>query len=370
MAYPSPMFSSPAERFGLWCMPCVAGRGAGLGNELIPWARTWLMSQVLGARCLPPAFGLNRRGYHAHFGTWRGDVLLHALMRRGLPRVHFDEAAYREHGAGDVAVAFEDFVRRHRLGERWPLLVTTDGLWGGLVHVLRAREFVRGTLYRSRGAARNLSQLSSRLDPRRLTVALHVRLGDFEASTPHLETYRGRFNLALPLAWYVRVCSTLQDVLGERVQFQVFSDGSPAALAPLVQQIRPVDTSCDHPGDASDMLAMAQADLLVCSVSSYSAWAAALSDAPYVWFAPQMQVHEGGWMSIWGHEPQQTSAGSPTLAACRWMSASTAAGQAIRGHALGMDDSLPAALCSELHARWSQLQRAGDPVFYGVTRPA
>ena len=260
-----------------WCLPQTQGRGAGLGNELVPWARAFLMAQVLRARWLHPAFGLNGRGYRRHFGTPAWDWLVHRAMAAGLPHVRFDEADHLAHGGGDVTESFARFAQARGLAERGPLVVLTSGMWGGIHHIARAREFVRGALYGARHAAHNLAELSSRLHPDKLTVAMHVRLGDFEAASPGLQTYRGRFNCALPLEWFMQIGHQLRDHWGDAIQFQVFSDGDPQALAPLLQLLKPVNTRCAHPADVSDLLALSRADLLVCSVSSYSIWAAALS---------------------------------------------------------------------------------------------
>lgn len=350
-----------------WCLPLVQGRGAGLGNELVPWARAYLMAQVLGAHCMKPAFGANARGYRQHFSTPRSDFVWHRLLAAALPRVHFGEVEFEAHGGGDVVQAFRRFADAQGLRDRRPLLVTTGGLWGGLHHIARAREFVRGTLHGSRYAAANLAQQAARLNPDILTVAMHVRLGDFEASAPDLDSYRGRFNCALPLAWFMGIGQQLCAAFGDAIQFQIFSDGTAAQLAPLQAALNPVDTHCALPADVSDLLALSQADLLVCSVSSYSVWAAALSSSPYLWFGPQMHLHDGGFASIWGHEDRQLQASSPTLDALHRAGLASHPG---RAHAMGLAGPLPEALLQALQRRVSERQRSGDLVRYGVARLA
>ena len=70
-----------------YCLPRVRKRGYGLGNELIPWARAFIASELLGARLLPPAFGLNRRGYWRHFRTLPDDWIYHRALQKILPVV-------------------------------------------------------------------------------------------------------------------------------------------------------------------------------------------------------------------------------------------------------------------------------------------
>ena len=56
-----------------YALPMATGRGAGLGNELIPWGKAYIASRVLGIPALHPAWGLNTRRYWEYFGTSRID---------------------------------------------------------------------------------------------------------------------------------------------------------------------------------------------------------------------------------------------------------------------------------------------------------
>jgi hypothetical protein len=344
----------------------VGGRGSGLGNELLAWARAYLMSREIGAHCLTPAFGRNERGYSGHFGTSSLDWLVHKLLVRSLPCVRFEEADYLAHGGGDVGLAFAAFAGAHGLTRRAPLVVATSGMWGGIFHVERALEFVRATLYGTRYARDNLAELAARRDPARLTAAMHVRLGDFASGHTAPEAYQNRFNVSLPLDWFIAIGRQLRLAFGSDIQFQVFSDGTPEQLAPLTQVINPLSTASAAPADVSDLLAMSQADLLVCSVSSYSMWAAALSDAPYLWFKPQLHNHPDGTLSIWGHEAGQQAAASPTLMALDETSRLRRSAADRRAFAVGVNEPLPDALLNTLAARHRQRDRAGDLVRYGV----
>lgn len=287
-----------------YCMPVVVGRGAGLGNEMIPWARSLLAAQVLGARALHPAFGLNQRRYWRHFGSSRLDWLAHRALRSALPVVEFKESDYLQHGGGDVVPALRSFAQDRGLFSKRAFILTTQGLWGGMQHIEAARPYMAALLYGSRFAAGNLLRLRERLDPARLTVGLHVRQGDFgQPRAP--EEYRGQFNVALPLPWYRRVAESIHQQLGAAVQFLVVSDARPEQLRGLSEGLPCIFSGDIADSDCSDILALAQADLLVCSISSFSIWAAFLSKAPYLWYGPNLQVHKEGWLSIWGHEPAQ-----------------------------------------------------------------
>lgn len=346
------------------CMPWNAGRGAGLGNELIPWARAYVAATVLGAELRAPAFGLNQRRYWRHFGTPRHDWLTQRALAAVLPVVEFSVQDYADSGSNDLPTAIRQHAARHHLHERRAYLWRTSGMWGGYHHLAEARDFVRATLHRSRFAPANLLALHGRLDPARITVGMHVRLGDF-LNAEGAENYRSRFNVALPLAWYVRIAQGIREQLGEQVQFLVVSDGTPEQLAPLTGPLGAV-TTCDmQDTDCSDLLALSACDLLVCSVSSYSAWAAFLSDANYLWFEPNLHPHAEGVYSIWGHEAAQQLTGSPTRAACDLYQRATGPWHG-RGIPVGMEGHLPAGLLDGLAARCVRRNPAADLISYGV----
>jgi hypothetical protein len=293
-----------------YCLARVGKRGHGLGNELVPWARAFLASQVLGARLLPPAFGLNRREYWRHFRTPPDDWIYNRAIEQLLPTVCFTEADYREHGGDDVVTALRSFASAHNLQRRSAYLFVTEGLWGGFYHIQAAREFMRATLYQSRFAARNLLQLRERIDPEKMLIGMHVRLGDFKPAVEAAEHHRFA-NVSLPLEWFCNIADSLRAALGDALQFLLVSDGTAEQLRPLMSRV-PCITTGDLPdGDCSDALALADSDLLVCSASTYSHLAAFLSDSPYAWFAPNLYRHPEGCYSIGNPEADLARPGSP-----------------------------------------------------------
>lgn len=330
------------------CIAQVRKRGYGLGNELIPWARALLAAELLDARFLPPAFGLNRRRYWRHFGTPRYDWLRNRTLQRLLPRVEFTEADWLRHGGGDVLPALRGFAAEHRLFERRAYVFTTTGLWGGYRHIEAARMQMRAVLQGSRYAARNLVRLAARLDPRRITIGMHLRFGDFRPADG-VQDYRGVWNTALPMDWYLSVARRLKLEFGDTAQFLVVSDGSDAQLRPLLETVPCVTTRDIPDSDCSDLLALADADLLVCSISSYSQWAAFLSSAPYIWFAPSLQRHAGGLGSIWGGSFAEESVASGRAALPR-------------GLPVGMDGAIPASLPALVRERREYLRPEHDLV--------
>ena len=347
-----------------YCIPRVQGRGAGLGNELIPWARSFLAAQYLGATCLPPAFGLNTRQYWRHFGTPRLDWLHHRAMTKVLPMVTFTEADYLRHGGGDFINAFEPFADENKLHHRSVYALITDGMWGGYRHIAAARDFIFTTLYQSRFAARNLLTIQSRLDRDKITVGMHVRLGDFGSAPVNLADYQGKFNLALPLDWYRNIAMSIQEQLGDKVQFLIVSDGTAEQLSPLLNGLPAITTADISDSDCSDLLALANTDLLVCSVSSFSSTAAFLSQKPYLWFEPNLQKHPEGCYSIWGHEPSQKRQGSYTQVSIQ--TAPYEPSQPWRGEPVGMSGILNNEFLLSVVANKRRQDCLTDLIQYGV----
>ena len=327
-----------------YCLPRVPKRGYGLGNELIPWARAHLAAELLDAELLTPAFGLNRRPYWRHFGTPADDWIYRRALPKVLPAVQFNESDYLEHGGGDVVAALRSFATAQRLHERRVYVLVTQGLWGGFHHIMAAREFVRTTLFRSRYAARNLLQLRTRIDPHKVLVAMHVRLGDFAPPRAAAE-YSSSWNVSLPIEWFVSIAKELQRAWGDGWQLLLVSDGGSEQLRPLLAAF-PCITTADLPhGDCSDALALAAADLLVCSTSTYSWLAAYLSEAPYLWFAPNLLAHPEGCYTL-GDPPANPAAyDSKRVAIAHYLGAGTAV--RARGAGVSIDGQVPAGVLNE-----------------------
>ena len=89
--------------------------GYGLGNDLIPWAKGYILSGELGAKLLHPAWGNNPRQYWRYFGTSRWDWQWYRVLVRAFPRYVFSEEIYREAGENDFEKACKYFAEKHDL---------------------------------------------------------------------------------------------------------------------------------------------------------------------------------------------------------------------------------------------------------------
>jgi hypothetical protein len=162
---------------------------------------------------------------------------------------------------------------------------------------------------------------------------------DFAEATRET-SFRGLWNTRIPLRWYINVCRRLKAVLGSTVTFYLVTDGSEAELGEFINEFAPLTHFDRSNADISNLLIMARADVLVCSISSYSEWAAFLSTAPYIWYSPHLTPVANHY-SIWGYfvnSPDKVSVGDAKYP---------------RGIAAGDEGSLPAWLFAYLRQRRS-----------------
>ncbi|MCK1297317.1 alpha-1,2-fucosyltransferase [Bradyrhizobium sp. 24] len=347
-----------------FAIPRVEGKGAGLGNELIVWAKAFIGAQALGLRLLHPAWGLNRRNYSAYFETSRADWITHHVIRAALPTFEFEESDYRASADYDLHAAVVAFARRHDLRRRGAYVVSFSGLWGGFRALRDARDFLRAELLGTKCTIRNLYELNRRFSSDVLRVGFHIRRGDFSVPT---EDYAGRFNIAIPIEWYVAVATQLVRALGTRVSILIVSDATLEELRPLTERF-PCVTTSDMPfRDVSDLLALSACDFVLCSISSFSAWATFLSDTRYGWFAPQLTCRDG-YASIWGHEPFQSSQRGETTRSQEAVSKAPQLAIRPKGIPISLDGSLPSELISDLESTLRLKSASSDLVQYGVVR--
>ena len=341
------------------------GGREGLGNEMFAWGKAYIASRALDLTLLPPAFGPNPRGYWRYFRKSRFDWVVHRGLRAALPKIVFTEAEFRKREELGFAGALQAFAKENRLYRRQPFLLCLEGMWGGFQAVNPARDYLLSQLLSARWTLSNLFALDQRLPIGSLTIGFHIRRGDFRTE-PHRELC-GKWNCAIPLDWYVAIARNLRRQFGSCVTFLVISDASNECLAPFGSEISCLFTSDQHNRDISDLLALARCDLIVCSVSSYSMWAAFFSCGRYVWLAPHLTVQDK-FASIWGHERAQQLPHGQTIQARETVEALARAGQTItaKGVPVGWDGVLSDELLRWLEQRMSLRRRETDLLRYGV----
>jgi hypothetical protein len=345
-----------------FCLPPLSLNG--LGNQCFCWAKAFIASQELGATLLHPAWSRNPRGYRHLFGTPPLDWEAYRILVKALPVFEFSEPDYQAAGGGDYGKAVLAFAEGKGLNKRRGYALTTPGMWGGYAAIRHARHFVLAQLYAARNTSRHLYALSKQLHPGHLTVAVHIRRGDFSMLN-RSDEWRGVLNAALPLEWYTRICRTLNGHFPGRVQFLLFSDGADSELRGFCDEFHPLRMAPGNRSEASDLIAMAGVDLLVCSTSTFSLLAAFLSDAPYLWFEPQL-ASDGVFYSLANEGLTQADARCYGVGSEEFeCAAANQPGFLPRGMPIGEFGQLPDSLVQRLGQRLSLKHFRNDLVYYG-----
>ncbi len=148
------------------------------------------------------------------------------------------------------------------------------------------------------------------------------------------------------------------------MQVQLLADKRDAVFEEAVRRFNPGQVQQTGLTECSDLLLMTEADLRVCSVSSYSLAACFLSDGPYLWYEPQLTLHDGAY-SLWGNEREQQMEESPTTQAAAYATTlEEAAG--FPGMAMRVGDPLPAGMLAMLEQRLQMKDPRTNLLDYGA----
>src|SRR5947209_7795041 len=119
----------------------IGKRGEGLGNEMLAWSKGFIASQVLSAKLVGPAWGVNRRRYYRHFRSSRFDVLWEELLT-GFKHYRFTEQDYVRIGRTDFGQAIQTWAQEKGLTRKSSYIVSVDGMYGGYGAIRTARPFL------------------------------------------------------------------------------------------------------------------------------------------------------------------------------------------------------------------------------------
>ena len=136
------------------------------------------------------------------------------------------------------------------------------------------RDYIRSTLY-SMLSEPHQNQLSRLKSP---IIGIHVRKGDFRELRPH-EDFAKVGLVRTPLSYFIDLINSVRLIHGTTLPVTVFSDGYDHELEELLDM--PNVCRSDANSDIVDLLLLSKSKLLIASAgSTFSYWAAFLSDAP------------------------------------------------------------------------------------------
>ena len=347
--------------------------GYGLGNDLIPLGKAYLLAKDCNGILLDMSWRENKRGYKKYFRTSFVDPLVRRLLWKVMPRIAFPVT----HSTHDLSREIKDFCAAHNLYSRkTPCLITVTGIDGGPETVYGAKNYLLKRLLNTSYTLDNLSLIGSFLKPERITIGIHIRLGDFwEIGS---RSYAGVVNTRLPVQWYIDTIKSLSRELGEgNVQFILATD------SPLSNDLLEIEsqTGCSiisriKNSDVSDLLALSQSDLILCSSSTYSMWAAFLGNAYYIWYEPNLLKTRDGYCLRLAQMGASLKAGPADIDMPLAPLFSNLSNQEIissapdtysyRGHPVGDSGRIPEALLNSLRARIHEKQPSRDLIRGGV----
>jgi hypothetical protein len=336
-----------------YSLPEITGaRGAGLGNEVIPWGKAFLAARALGLKLVDPPWWLNKRPYGRELHATRWGTAEY-LALRAMPTISIDSAMVESLGSWDYFDAMMKLkADRYPLLRSRPVLLHSSGMDGGYLAIRKARRFLATRILYSRSSEALVTAGSEAA----VRIGVHVRAGDFSAA--NLEP--GVFNVQLSMDWYVETITSLVHRLGGLVQVLV---ASPRPIIELEDLGGLAEISQLSGTSVEDLSVLASCDVIVPSISSFSVLAIFLSDALYVW--PAQHLHDvGGWRDIWGHEPRQIS--GPTARA-REIAESKEL-NVFRGIPRSGGEPWPDWYIDQIRIRAHLRQQEQDLTLYGVTK--
>jgi hypothetical protein len=108
-------------------------------------------------------------------------------------------------------------------------------------------------------------------------IAIHVRLGDYAKEENNSKNWLSRISID----YYVSALKAVRINIENDLKAIVFSDGSDNELSKLLSMENVVRSN--NKEAITDLLTMADASILIGSCSTFSMWAAYLSQAPTIW---------------------------------------------------------------------------------------
>lgn len=250
MIYHLPVLSRPD--YGLLRAP-----GPGLGNLLFPIARAVIGQYRQGGRLVLPTMRQIKLGTFLRAERDKrtyGDIFRHRSPAELRHWLHARIAPSAFEGASPIGDSAT--IRYEGMASQFHDLVG---------HAQMIMEFLT--------ERSNLPITQERYD-----IAMHVRLGDFASAKTGAE----RQNTRIPLDWYRDALALAKDRLGMRtLRGVLFTDDDPVNV---INELGLEGFSPEPPGNAlTSMLALAKANVLIGSRSTFPLWGRYLGDGAAIW---------------------------------------------------------------------------------------
>jgi hypothetical protein len=276
--------------------------GTGLGNSLFPWARGLVAANIFELPMLSPVWERVTSGAgwitalknlslkNGSRRTYRGLFRRNQSFRKKLRELLvFSRAVKVDESL--LPKQIESSLRSSR-----PTVFVFERIRDGFNPLWPHRSYLRDEFTK-------LIQpevLASVPPPAVPRIGCHIRLGDFAKASD--ATRLEQVNTRLPLDWYACQLQRLASYW-PNVPIEIFSDGADEELASILQL--PNVTRAKYQNAVADLVAMTRLRLLICSGSSFSAWAAFLGKMPTIWFPGKISSQMGAISDMTAIELEQ-----------------------------------------------------------------
>jgi len=232
--------------------------GAGLGNILFPWARAVVYAKRNNSQRIQTTwknlkigtFLRREKDKRMYSGLFTGKDGISGFRKFFL--LNFSNKVKIFSG---METLFESFKDEHRFVHAEILKIINP------YHIKKASEFDENS------------------------IAIHIRMGDFEIPKNEQILRDGHWNYRLPIKWYISIIEKIR--LTSNLPICIFSDASDKELQPILSM---KDCKRVYFGSAiSDMIALSRCKVLVSSASTFSMWASFLGQMPTIWFPGQLR---------------------------------------------------------------------------------
>ncbi|MEM0984246.1 MAG: hypothetical protein AAGI17_09885 [Planctomycetota bacterium] len=258
----------------------------GLGNVMIPWARSEVFAAQTGARLLAPRWvqpkigPILRRerdlrlywGFFSNAGTIRGPRRW-LLLRSAKRYPHTEAEAAVEAAKADPGT---DHLVVFRFPEWGDEFFGGDGPEHREIISTALEQRLSSNMKRTRDAAR--ATLPDRY------IAMHVRRGDKKVMPEGEDKDVNKESIwVMRDAWYASTLASVRDAIGADAPAVIFSDGTDDELADLLAM--PGTVRAPASPSIVDILLLAQGEILIgTATSSFSLWASLLAEIPALWY--------------------------------------------------------------------------------------
>ena len=267
----------------------VTGR-FGLGHGLLAWGRSAVWAKKNNATLIAPNWlqlrvgpylrrERDKRFYYKLFQSGQqvgGMRRIALLLRANRLRVEqFASLPEQDHRARDTIVEFHNAVGDNEAKYFHEIFGHAQLIHAALLDMTKGR-------YRPHSIKQS-------------HIAVHIRGGDFSTAATPSQLLNGGHNLRLPIEWYVEMLQALRNAIGVEVPVIVYSDCADAEIASVLQL--PNSTRSSNTQSITDMLAMAQATVMISSGSGFSRWGSYLGQVPRICYPGQRGVRVIGPLS-------------------------------------------------------------------------